>query len=210
MKNFIWRKYVSIGLALSFLMISISGIVLYIAPTGSIARWIKWIMIGFERAQWETIHTIFSFLFIIFGVIHLFNLNWKVFISYFTNGLRAHVRSRREVIASVLTIALVFALTVLKVPPVYSVMEIGNSISDSWSERVGKPPVAGLEDMTLEEIAEIFYASDYSRVENLIRSSGYEISPGNKSLGEIAKNNRVSPLDIFRSLKTETNDSYSR
>lgn len=210
MKSFIWRKYVSIGLALSFVMISLSGIVLYIAPAGSIARWIKWIMIGFERAQWETIHTIFSFLFIIFGVIHLFNLNWKAFLSYFINGVNSYARSRKEAVAAVLTIALVFIFTVYKLPPFYSVMELGNRISDSWSEKVGKPPVAGLEDMTLAEISDIFYASDLKQVEHLVKSAGFVIPSGNKTLREIAEANRVSPLEIFRSLKTGINDSYSR
>ena len=210
MKDFIWRKYVSIGLALSFALITISGIILYIAPPGSIARWVKWIMIGLDRAQWETLHTIFSFLFIAFGIVHLFNLNWKLFISYFTNGFVNHVRSRKEITAALATIIIIFLLTVFKLPPVYSLMELGNRISDTWAENIGRPPVAGIEDLKLNELADMFFASDISRIERLLEDSDYDIPGTESSLKEIAAHNGVSPMEIFKALKTDPSDSYSR
>lgn len=203
MKDFIWRKYISIGLALTFILISISGLVLYIAPPGSIARWVKWLMIGLDRAQWETLHTIFSFLFIVFGIVHLFNLNWKLFISYFTNGFVNHMRSRREIVAAFATIIIIFFLTIFKVPPVYSIMELGNKVSDTWAENIGRPPVAGIENLDLQELADMFFASDIKRVESLLEEAGYQIPEANISLKEIALQNRVSPMEVFRALKAD-------
>lgn len=198
MKNFIWRKYVSVGLAFSFLLISLSGVILYIAPPGRVARWVDWSAFGLNRAQWETLHTLFSLLFLVFGIIHLFNLNWKAFISYFTNGFANRIRSKKEAFAAVLTIIALFLLTVFKVPPVYSVMELGNRISDNWSKKIGEPPVVAVENMTITELAELFYNSDSEALVASLSSEGFKIGNVSQSLKEIAEQNSVSPMDIFK------------
>ena len=40
--KFNWQSFISIGLLISFLVMLISGVVLYIAPEGSLSRWIGW------------------------------------------------------------------------------------------------------------------------------------------------------------------------
>ena len=40
--KFNWQSFISIGLLLSFFVMLVSGIVLYIAPEGSLSRWIGW------------------------------------------------------------------------------------------------------------------------------------------------------------------------
>ena len=102
MKKFSWRRYISLGLALTFAMILVSGLVLYIAPKGSVARWTNWLFLGLDRAQWETQHTIFSYLFVFFGFVHLFQLNWKAFLSYLGRKIIKREKSKTTVaVASV-------------------------------------------------------------------------------------------------------------
>lgn len=201
MSKFVWRKYVSVGLALSFMMIVISGSVLYIAPPGRIARWINWGVLGLNRAEWETQHTLFSYLFIIFGVIHLFSMNWKAFISYFTNGIANKIRSKKESLLALVTVVLIFLFTLYKVPPVISVMTLGNSISDTWSESINQPPVAGIESMSLGEIAYLFFNSDTTLVVHILREEGCLINSHKESINDIASVNEVSPMFIYNLLK---------
>jgi len=79
--KFSWRAFTSLYIILSFIIIIISGIILYIAPPGRIAKWAYISILGLEKAQWQALHTIFTFLFIIANCFHLY-FNWNSFLSY--------------------------------------------------------------------------------------------------------------------------------
>jgi hypothetical protein len=153
-KKFYWRSYVSISLLLSFLVIAVSGVILYLAPPGRVARWISWVMLGFNRGQWEDLHTLFSYLFIIFGLFHLFLFNWKLFFSYLRSRITRKINRKREIIFALATFLAIALFTLAKWPPVYSVMDLGNTISSGWAERRGAPPVPHAEEMTINDIVE--------------------------------------------------------
>ncbi len=87
--NFKTRGFVSITLALSFIILSLSGIVLYIMPHGRIAYWINWKIIGLCKDDWDAVHTIVGFVFMLMAVVH-FYLNWSSFVSY----LRSKIQKR--------------------------------------------------------------------------------------------------------------------
>lgn len=204
MKDFSLRRYISVGLALSFLMIIVTGVVLYIAPPGRVARWINWVFFGLDRAQWETQHTIFSYLFIFFGLIHLFLINWKAFISYLKRSMNSRKRSNREAYMALATALLVFSLTFLELPPLISVMDLGNRLSDTWEDNIGKPPDPGIEDMTLDEIAERYFGSDTNMLLEQLTNAGYIPGNSEQSLKEIARINNVSPMKIYGTISLQT------
>ncbi len=60
MKRFAWKSFVSFGLLASFLVISVSGVVLYIAPPGRVARWVDWELWRMSLGDWQALHTNFS------------------------------------------------------------------------------------------------------------------------------------------------------
>ena len=201
MKSFAWRKYISVGLALSFFMIALSGTILYIAPPGRVARWIHWMALGLNRAQWETQHTLFSYLFLIFGVVHLFSMNWKAFLSYFTNGILNKIRSKKEAVAALTTVLLIFFLTFFEVPPVISIMKLGNNISDTWSEKIGNPPARGVESMSAAEIAELFFDSNVDLVMDRLHEAGFTVNDKTQTINEISVVNNISPMEVFMILQ---------
>ena len=57
------RGFVSFTLTLSFIILSLSGIVLYIMPYGRVAYWINWGIAGLSKDDWDAIHTIIGFVF---------------------------------------------------------------------------------------------------------------------------------------------------
>jgi len=75
----------------------VSGIILYIAPPGRIAKWTSIPIIGLEKYQWQALHTIFTFLFIIANGFHLF-FNWKPFLSYLSNKRKQVLRLIKYII----------------------------------------------------------------------------------------------------------------
>ncbi len=184
-------------------MIVITGIVLYIAPPGRVARWINWIMLGLDRSQWETQHTIFSYLFIFFGILHLFLINWKTFLSYLKRKMGSGMRRNREAYLALATALLIFFLTFFEVPPVISIMDLGNKLSDTWENNIGKPPVPGIEDMTINEIADRFFESDSDIVIEQVRNAGFVNGNPEQSLQEFAISNEVSPMNIYSAIRLQ-------
>ena len=72
------RAIISLGLLITFTMVFISGLGLYFAPNGRIARETNWKFILFEKGQLEDIHTITAFIMTGLIIIH-FIINFKMF-----------------------------------------------------------------------------------------------------------------------------------
>jgi hypothetical protein len=199
-KRFYWRSYVSISLMLSFFVIAVSGVVLYLAPPGRVARWISWMMLGFNRGQWEDLHTLFSYLFIIFGVFHLFLFNWKLFFSYLHSRITRKINRKREIVYALLTFLFIAIFTLAKWPPVYSIMNLGNTISSGWADRRGAPPVPHAEEMTINDIASELFRTEPELVIDKLKELGFVIRDGSQTLDSIAIQNDTAPSELFRQL----------
>ena len=65
----------------AFLILTVSGIVLYIVPQGRIAYWVHWSLLGLGKSDWANLHMVFGCLFIATGILHLY-FNWKPFKKY--------------------------------------------------------------------------------------------------------------------------------
>lgn len=196
-KKFYWRSYVSFSLVLSFLVITVSGIILYLAPPGRIARWTAWGMLGFNRGQWEDLHTLFSYLFIILGFFHLLMFNWRLFFSYIRSRVEKKLNRKREILFSLITFAVIFGFTIAKVPPVYTVMDIGNTISAQWGKKRGLPPVPHAEEMTLKEFSKELLNADAEKVITKLRELGYTVSDSSKVFEDVAGENGMASSELF-------------
>ena len=99
-KPFSWRAFVTFYVVLSFLVIAVTGIVLFITPPGRIANWSDWRLLGFSKSQWQTVHTIFSFIFVVAASFHLF-FNWRVILGYMAKRIHEGINKRRELAGAV-------------------------------------------------------------------------------------------------------------
>ena len=101
------RGLVSFLTLFGFLIMSLTGLVLYVMPAGRVAYWIHWEMIGLSKDGWGNIHILSSILFIVAGAFHI-GLNWKPLMNYFKDKVRRGVKLRRElVISSILSLWIV-------------------------------------------------------------------------------------------------------
>ncbi|MCK4782139.1 MAG: DUF4405 domain-containing protein, partial [Desulfobacteraceae bacterium] len=57
-KRFNWRGWTTFVVTISFVVDTISGIILYVAPPGRIANWTNWTIWGLNKEEWAAIHTI--------------------------------------------------------------------------------------------------------------------------------------------------------
>lgn len=195
-RNFKWRAFISICLFISFFIIFITGLVLYLAPVGWVARWIDWRIIGMTKEKWEAMHTVFSYLFAIFAVIHLFSMNWKLFLNYIKIKAVGTFKKKMELISALLLSLLIFIGTLFSIPPFDFIMDFGSKLSDSWEKSDEKPPVDNAEKLSLDEFASVLNISSSSLLSILTQ---LEIQFDNKdqTIQDISKLNHQSPLEFY-------------
>ena len=205
MKKFNWRAFTSLYITFSFLIIILSGIILYIAPPGRIAKWTSVPLLGLEKDQWQAIHTIFTFIFIIASGFHLY-FNWKIFLSHLREKLSQKYLRRKEFIWSVIVTILFFFVILFELPPVTAVMAFGEYITDSWEKKYDNPPVPHTEEMTLREVANLVNQNPDSVVQ-MLKSQNVEVKNADAKLKDIADDNQYSPQQVFD--LTKSNESIN-
>jgi predicted transcriptional regulator len=206
MKNkFSWRAFISFGLTYSFIFIFISGTLLYIAPPGRYAHWVNWTLLGFTKEGWQSVHTIFSFTFVILSIFHLFTVNWKAFLSYLKSKKNSGLNKKREFYFSTILAVVFFFGVIFSVPPFSSVMDLGEYFTDSWEKVEEEPPVPHAEQFTLEELAEQLHYQSVERITRKLDIHKIKYENTNlQTLQEIAKTDGTTPIDVYNLITQKT------
>jgi succinate dehydrogenase hydrophobic anchor subunit len=110
------RSFTSLLMTAAFLVMTVSGFVLFVTPSGRAARESGWQVIGQSRETWNAVHLVFSVLFLVASVLHL-SLNWRTMCNHFLQrqGRRTRVA---EICTTLLVAGLVYAATAWRLPPV--------------------------------------------------------------------------------------------
>ena len=193
------RGFISLLTALSFLVMTVSGIILFIVPQGKIAAWLDWRMLGLTKTQWGDMHITTSLLFAVAGLWHTW-LNWRALFSYFQDKISKTVTLKRElIIASGLT--LFFTLgAVYKTPPLNYILDFNDDIKNYWIKTPeDEPPIAHAE---LLPLATFLHKEDIDLDQALasLKKQGIIVINPEQKLGEIARRNQTSPAAIFKLL----------
>lgn len=102
MKKFNFRAMISFLVTASFIIVLLTGIMLYISPSGRIAREANWNIFGITKWQLISLHDIFGYFLAIIAVIHLY-FNWKIFLSYIKNKMVL----KKELILAIIVILII-------------------------------------------------------------------------------------------------------
>jgi len=203
-KSFSWRIFISFGLLLSFLMLLVSGVILYISPPGRVANWTDWRMLGLTKNGWIDQHSIFGFAFALLSIFHLFVINWKAFLSYLKAKATTGLKSPVELFGSLL-LALLFGFgTYFSLQPFAAVIDFGDSVSESWEQRDKQPPVPHAETMTLVELAlQPGLGGDAEVLKAKLEKAGFRVDSVQQTLGEIAEKNHTTAEKLYVPLAPE-------
>ncbi|MFC1561520.1 DUF4405 domain-containing protein [candidate division KSB1 bacterium] len=194
-KYFHTKGFVSFLTMWSFLVLGISGIILYFTPAGRVANWSGWTIIGFTKEGWGGLHTITALLFIVTIVFHLI-FNWKVLMNYFRERYKRGIRLKKELSLSLSVMGLFFMGSVFQIQPFWKLMDVNESIKDYWDSVHTSAPVPHMEQMTLSEIAE---TGDVPVVSLMEKLSENNIAVTNTALefSEIAVENGMTPDELY-------------
>lgn len=204
------RSFTSFSLVISTIIMSWSGFILYVAPPGRIANWGSWKLMLFTKAEWQALHTIFSYLFFILVIIHLFFVNWKTFLTYFRSKLKAGLNKKWELALSVVLSGIIFAGTLRSWTPFGPVMSFGEKVKEGWGNKFETPPVIHMENYTLEQISPLFDSIPVPEIAKTLTDNNIRIRETDTTLKLIGEENHITPSAIYDILvkvygKTEGN-----
>ncbi len=199
------RKIVSLTAALSFLLMVLTSIVLYIVPHGRVAYWADWRLWGLTKSDWGNIHINLGLLFLTALFLHIY-YNWKPLVSYLKDkSKQIKVFTPEFNVAIVVTIGFVVGSCFL-VPPFSWVMTLNDYIKDAGVEKYGEPPYGHAEQSSLKTFCKKMNL-DIGKSMELLNQAGYSVENGDITLEEIGRRFNTPPQQIFERIRPAVIDS---
>lgn len=202
MKNNKWsgRAFTSLLSLASFLILSITGIILYAQPHGRIADWTKWRLLGLEKGQFGSIHVLAGLLFLIAGGFHLY-YNWNLLMRYLSGKVESTLRHKRELILSGLIFLWILASGIWSFPPLVYVINMSETIKNSWVTSPDlEPPFGHAEQISLKTLCKKQNIPlEQAMLE--LRNAGFKIDSPKQTLAEIAERKNTSGMGVYAVIK---------
>ncbi len=187
------RKTTSLTMLLSFILLIISSIILYITPQGKIASWANWSCWGIGKEEWEALHTNLGLLFIIAGIIHA-ALNWSPIVAYLKKAKKFRMFTADFNIALAITLVIT-VMTLFSLPPINAIQTLNESIKDTAAEKHGEPPYGHAETSTLQSFCQRTGLNLADAIQKL-EKSGLKPASAETTLEEIATANGIAPQQV--------------
>ncbi len=193
------RKITSMTMFISFILLVLTSIILYIVPHGRVAYWADWHLWGLTKGQWGNLHINLGFLFLFAGLLHMY-YNWAVITAYMKNRAKEiKVFTPSFNIALLLTVV-VGVGTYFEVPPMSSVINLSESIKNGASEKYGEPPYGHAELSSLKLFTKK-QGLDLNQAVELLKKADIHFNDGKDTLATIAKGNKLSPQEVYNIIK---------
>lgn len=193
-KRFHWRGLTSLVVTLAFLVLAVTGVMLYVSPQGRVANWTGWSILGLGKEQWAAVHTTAAVLFLIASAFHVY-FNWPVLLHYIVLKRRLHLK--REMIGALVVVAVVFAGTILEIPPFSSIIALNDGIKAYWESQSTQAPYPHAEASTLTDFSERTGISLKVLQERLAGAEIAVSDPASQTFEDLARGHRLSPTDLF-------------
>ncbi len=202
------RRMTSLTALLSFIILFITIVVLFIVPQGRVAYWADWRLWGLTKEQWGDIHINIGMLFLISIFLHIY-YNWKVVLAYLKNKARQLTVLTREFNAA-LMLTLIFAVgTYIELAPFNWVLQLNDHIKDTAAVNYGEPPYGHAELSTVKAFASKT-GLDLVGSLNRLKKANFVFDNENQSLKDIARLNDVSPQKVFLAMKPTVDPNTSQ
>ena len=199
-RNWSGRAFISLCSLVSFILLCITGIILYIEPHGRVAYWTKWNFVGLEKDQWGSIHIYSGILFLITGGFHIY-YNWKPLLKYLSTKIETTLRYKRELVISCLILFWVVISGIWSLPPLSYLNDLSETIKSAWVTSPGlEPPFGHAELVSLKTFCKKQgIPLDQAMAE--LRKAGFKINSPANSLEEIALSKRTSGMGVYEVIK---------
>ena len=194
------RVFASLCSLVSFILLCLTGIILYVEPQGRVAYWIKWNFLGLEKDQWGSIHIYSGLLFLVTGGFHIY-YNWKPLIKYLSGKIESALRYKLELILSSLILILIAVSGIWSLPPLVYVSDLGEAVKNSWvTSSELEPPFGHAELVSLQSFCKKQQIPlDQAMLE--LRNAGFTVAGPKSTLSEIAASKQTSGMGVYEVIK---------
>ena len=195
-----YRGLTSLFSVSGFILMVVTGVVLYIAPQGRIAYWTDWHFWGLNKVQWGNIHVVASFLWVVAGAFHLY-FNWNVLTAYIYKKARGGWRLKKELALTLGVTIVVVIFSIYPVPPFSSFLDLGESFKESWIVAPEyEPPFGHAEQLSLAGFSRKMGIDPEAAVGKL-KEAGLTIDSPSSSLETLARRNQTAPMALYAVIK---------
>ena len=192
------KKITSLTMLWSIIIMTYTGIMLFIAPPGRIANWANWKLLGFSKENYSEVHSTFMILFVVMTVLHIF-YNWKPMTSYMKNTAKEMIVFTKDMLVAIVISLLFIIGTLVGSTPFSSFLDFGDSIKNSWEKEYGTAPYSHAELSSFKMFCKKL-GFDLEKSEEILKLNDINFE-NTQSLSQIANENAVSPQFIFMLLK---------
>lgn len=135
-KKFNWRRFLSLLLLFSCIILTFSGVVLWVFPRGGVAYRLNYYLLGCNKEQWKTLHASVSLLFVSASVCHLI-FHRKTLWKYLTSVANRTGRITFEFWGALLLVLFLLIGSVTFIPPLSAIKKMSNDVKSSCVESTG-------------------------------------------------------------------------
>ena len=200
-RRFHGRGLTSILTGMAMLLMTATGVILFITPKGRVANWMDWQILGLTKEQWASVHIIMTILFAIVAIVHLI-FNWKIFWKYLTEKMSFGRRLWVEMLLATTICTAVVAGTLFQAPPFRQIINLNENIKDYWEKTNINSPYAHAEDSPLWEFAKRMGIS-HEEIAVALNDKAKAISSFDMTVGELAHKMGMSPSEFFLAIQRE-------
>ncbi|MDO9631713.1 MAG: DUF4405 domain-containing protein [Humidesulfovibrio sp.] len=190
------RRLTSLTALLSFALVLVTSVVLYIVPAGRVAYWADWRFWALTKEQWGALHINLGTLFLLALLLHTW-LNWKTITNYLQARARESFRLSPELLWSALLVTVFSIGTLASLPPFSSFLQLNAWFKDEAVRVYGEPPYGHAELSSLATFAAKVGMDLPGALENL-RAAGMAPKNNQESVGTIAERYKVSPQRLYQ------------
>ncbi|WP_035242498.1 DUF4405 domain-containing protein [Desulfobacter vibrioformis] len=192
------RKITSLTMFLSFLLLIVTSVVLYVVPEGRVAYWSDWHFMGLTKTLWGDIHINLGVLFLISGLLHLY-YNWKPMVTYMKNRAK-QLKIFTPDFNMALAVTLIFTFgTLLHIPPMSTILDFSASFKDAGAQKYGEPPYGHAELSSLKLFAKRT-GLDIEVIKHQLQKSNIAFGDESWTLLDIARANHCTPKDVYAAM----------
>jgi len=189
------RKITSLTAFLSFFMMLLTSVVLYITPQGRVAYWADWRLLGLTKEQWGAIHINVGFLFLLSLGLHIY-YNWSPIVLYLKNKAKQLRLFTREFNVALAVTVLFILGTYFEMPPFSTIIRISDDLKVAAAKKYGEPPYGHAELSSLVSFSQKV-GLDWRAGMAALQKAGYRVDRETQTLKEIAQINQVPPQRIY-------------
>ena len=193
------RKITSLTALISFVLLMVTSIILYIVPSGRVAYWAGYSLWSLSKEDWGSVHINLGFLLLISILLHVY-YNWKPMISYMKNKSKQLRIFTPDFNVSLIVTFVVFFGTLAGIPPMSSIINFGAAITDKANLYYGEPPYGHAELSPLADFADKVKV-DLAESMALLKQAGIKVESTTQTMEEIAHSNGISPQKIYAAMK---------